>query len=56
MEKSKMLRYGSASVMALVNAILMAGGARAADTASSGTTKNGEVIKCITFSSDSVSV
>ena len=38
MEKSKMLRYGSASVMALVNAILMAGGARAADTASSGTT------------------
>jgi catecholate siderophore receptor len=38
MDKSKMLRYGSASVMALVNAIMLAGGARAADTASSGTT------------------
>jgi len=38
MEKAKMLRYGSASIMAVVNAIMMAGGARAADTASSGTT------------------
>ncbi|HEX4141610.1 MAG TPA: TonB-dependent siderophore receptor [Candidatus Methylacidiphilales bacterium] len=38
MEKSKVLRYGSASVMALVNTIMMAGLGRAADTASSGTT------------------
>ena len=38
MGKNKMLRYGSASVMALVNTIMMAGSARAADTTSTGTT------------------
>ena len=38
MGKNKILRYGSASVMALVNTIMLAGSARAADTAGSGTT------------------
>jgi catecholate siderophore receptor len=37
-EKSKVLRYGPASIMALVNTIMLAGGARAADTSANGAT------------------